>query len=421
MCMELIRISVVITTFNRKYEVARALNSVLSQSRHPDEIIIVDNGSTDDTEYYLRLLFPFSFKYLRFDSPLGVARARNEGLAVCSGDYVAFLDSDNIWDVNHLFYLERLLNSKKNECDIVYHHYMKRNLNFSFIIPNRVFNQSELTNYDIIAGFYPDASSSLYKRSFLCNNDGFNEDEKMHIDWHLILDNLAFYVPQILFLIDNYTCTINDTIYNGYETNEKQEWADRLRILKYNKEFIVKNKILDRVALMLCNYYCYSNNLAEYCNQLTDLFGKKMDLEIIKAFQKNISETEKNEAVAIKKSENTHEMYLLMRNWLEKKLSGNSLAKALVNMGFYSVAIYGAGKHGVLLYKELVDSDVDVKCFIDGKIKSLDFCNIPVVSLDEVPSVDAVVVTPFAGKQQICTSLAEKLSCKILCLDDLIK
>ncbi|MCH9647358.1 MAG: glycosyltransferase [Deltaproteobacteria bacterium] len=89
------RVSVIIPTFNRCVWLARAVRSVLAQSRPAAEILVVDDGSTDDTRSVVESEFP-SVRYLRQEN-LGVSAARNRGLAAATGNWLAFLDSDDEW------------------------------------------------------------------------------------------------------------------------------------------------------------------------------------------------------------------------------------------------------------------------------------------------------------------------------------
>lgn len=89
------KISVIIPTFNRKYVLHRAIESVANQTRPPIEIIVVDDGSTDGTKDWLANSFP-SVKYIYQDNK-GVSSARNRGIEVSKGSWVSFLDSDDEW------------------------------------------------------------------------------------------------------------------------------------------------------------------------------------------------------------------------------------------------------------------------------------------------------------------------------------
>ena len=89
------KISVIIPTFNRKYVLQRAIESVVNQTRPPIETIVVDDGSTDGTKDWLVNSFP-SIRYIYQDNK-GVSFARNRGIEVSKGSWVSFLDSDDEW------------------------------------------------------------------------------------------------------------------------------------------------------------------------------------------------------------------------------------------------------------------------------------------------------------------------------------
>ncbi len=93
-------ISCVIPTYNREELVVRALESVFAQTRQPDEIVIVDDGSTDRTEEALRE-YADRVRYVRQENAGGGA-ARNTGVENATGDWIAFLDSDDLWIDDHV-------------------------------------------------------------------------------------------------------------------------------------------------------------------------------------------------------------------------------------------------------------------------------------------------------------------------------
>ena len=88
-------VSVIIPTYNRWPMVGEAIESVLAQSYRSWELIVVDDGSTDDTSERLAL-YGSKIKYISRQRS-GVAAARNHGIASATGQYVAFLDSDDLW------------------------------------------------------------------------------------------------------------------------------------------------------------------------------------------------------------------------------------------------------------------------------------------------------------------------------------
>ncbi|MGB2890207.1 MAG: glycosyltransferase [Candidatus Acidiferrales bacterium] len=89
------RVSVVIPTYNSAAFLEEAIQSVLGQTYSDFEVVVVDDGSTDGTEYVVRS-FGDRVSYLKQDNR-GVSAARNHGIQKSQGNYVAFLDSDDFW------------------------------------------------------------------------------------------------------------------------------------------------------------------------------------------------------------------------------------------------------------------------------------------------------------------------------------
>jgi len=96
-------VSAVIPTYNRSRDVRIAVGTAVAQTYPASalEIIVVDDGSTDDTEVVLRREFGDRLRYLKKPNG-GVSSARNHGLAAARGDYLALLDSDDEWLPTHI-------------------------------------------------------------------------------------------------------------------------------------------------------------------------------------------------------------------------------------------------------------------------------------------------------------------------------
>ena len=104
-------VSVIIPTYNRKDLLQRAINSVSSQTLAPYEIIVVDDGSTDQTKDWVLDSFPY-VHYLYQDNS-GVSSARNAGIKQAKGSWIAFLDSDDEWIPDKLEKQKRAINASK--------------------------------------------------------------------------------------------------------------------------------------------------------------------------------------------------------------------------------------------------------------------------------------------------------------------
>lgn len=98
--------SVIIPTFNRRQHLLECLSSVSAQRRRPDEVIVVDDGSNDGT---VEALGDLQDVIVIHQANAGPGAARNRGAAAASGDYLVFLDSDDLWFPWSLEVLVRLV------------------------------------------------------------------------------------------------------------------------------------------------------------------------------------------------------------------------------------------------------------------------------------------------------------------------
>ena len=103
-------VSIIIPTYNRAPTILRAVASALQQCAEHDEVIVIDDGSTDDTE---QVLEPFMerIRYHRVQNG-GVGYARNIGLNTAKNEFIAFLDSDDEWLPGKLALQRTLLDAK---------------------------------------------------------------------------------------------------------------------------------------------------------------------------------------------------------------------------------------------------------------------------------------------------------------------
>lgn len=110
-------VSVIIPSFNRAREVCIAIRSALAQSYTRREVIVVDDGSTDDTPAVLAREFNGQIRYVE-QANAGVSSARNHGARQAKGDVLAFLDSDDTWHPHKLARQLALLD-KRPACAMV--------------------------------------------------------------------------------------------------------------------------------------------------------------------------------------------------------------------------------------------------------------------------------------------------------------
>lgn len=108
------KVSVIMPAFNCEKHIAQTIESVLSQTYRDFELIVVDDGSTDNTKEVVKdYLRDKRIKYI-YQNNRGISAARNKGFAKSYGEYIAFLDSDDLWYSNKLEEQVRLLDMNQD-------------------------------------------------------------------------------------------------------------------------------------------------------------------------------------------------------------------------------------------------------------------------------------------------------------------
>lgn len=112
------KISVVIPSYNRADLIGETLDSIAGQTQAVDEIIVVDDGSVDDTKGVIEKRNDARIRYHRIENS-GVEVARSTGIGLASNEWIALIDSDDIWNADHI---ERLckLSALYPDCDYLF-------------------------------------------------------------------------------------------------------------------------------------------------------------------------------------------------------------------------------------------------------------------------------------------------------------
>lgn len=113
-------VSVIVPTYNRAHLLPRSLQSVLRQTFAHFELIVVDDGSSDDTRDVVQRMDDPRIRYIRLPENRGVAAARNQGIRAYKGDFIAFLDSDDEWLPDKMRSQVELFRSRPDTVGLVY-------------------------------------------------------------------------------------------------------------------------------------------------------------------------------------------------------------------------------------------------------------------------------------------------------------
>jgi len=148
-------ISVIIPTYNRSQLLIRAIKSVVNQTYQNFEIIVINDGSTDDTDEVIKRVLDERITYLRHADNKGAATARNTGIRAAKGEYIAFLDSDDEWLPKKLAKQIKILKSTLSKVGVIYTGSWRIMNHEKFYIPAPTISPKEGNIYNnILCGKY---------------------------------------------------------------------------------------------------------------------------------------------------------------------------------------------------------------------------------------------------------------------------
>ena len=408
-------ISVIVTTRNRKYEVKRALGSIYAQTVQPLEVIVVDDGSTDGTREHIESLAYENLHYIynQAEGKHSQGRSRNMGIQVAKGEYVAFLDSDSIWYPTKLEVFADKLKKLETKPDIICSRY-KRHVKFRCKeLPVKLDFECGMEE-EILLQNIACASATVYRKKYLEEIGLFDEDMVTNADWELLLRGTHQMETNVIRVDE--VLSESWTMYDGATEKKEAELKERLQLFsRYLDE-------IDESGHMGDYYRLYLEH------ERTGISEEKLDVELIRVCGDNPEriakllvyqrlETEKWRAHVNRKNS----FYQLMRNWMQLNLNGGSIEEQLMKLGCFSVAIYGVGNHGRMLYEDLRDTQISVKYFID-KQKKEGLGEVPVYSLEEeLPDADAVIITPYLEFASIQQVLQDKIRSRMIPLNALVQ
>ncbi|MBI1918589.1 MAG: glycosyltransferase family 2 protein [Planctomycetes bacterium] len=174
-------VSVIIPTYNRRPLLERALRSLARQTFLDFETIVCDDGSSDDTsrliEQWTRQA-PFSLRYA-YQARGGPARARNRGIALAFGEFVALLDSDDTYHPDKLSLQVEMMRQSP--------HLVFCYTDYRLMPYNRVVRPGEFDRARYLAGNYLCCASVIMRRTVIAQIGGYDESLPVAEDWDLLL------------------------------------------------------------------------------------------------------------------------------------------------------------------------------------------------------------------------------------------
>lgn len=175
-------VSVIMPVYNRASTVSDAIRSVLGQRYRDFELIIVDDGSTDNSLDVISSFNDFRITLVCLEKNRGVSSARNIGLQKAHGEYVAYLDSDNSWDERYLAVMISVITSTQSIGAYCGQWLYKGNELAPFSARFGAFNKSLIENRN-----YVDLNAFIHRTDAGVAVGNFDESLRRFVDWDLIL------------------------------------------------------------------------------------------------------------------------------------------------------------------------------------------------------------------------------------------
>lgn len=372
-------VSVIIPTYNRANVICDTIKSVLEQTYDHFEIIVIDDASSDNTSDVIASFNDKRIKYYRNENNMGPAGARNVGIKYAQFEFVAFIDSDVIWNKEKLEKQIQILSDK--EYAVCYCRIKRQTSNKikSWIIPSEKKNSSELSGniYQLLLkGNVVDTSAALVRKDVLIELNGFEQTIHALEDYELFLRISKKYkfifLDEVLVESTDYGDGVNDETKNT------------------EKHLIAKLFIWDEFSEDIIKYR--AKTLFEWLAHTVIFLDKDVFLKYKDELECRLGKFEVN---TLRVGNKYTYKDTIMRKLIEE--DGKKLKKFVQNNINKSIIIYGCGYIGQALYYKMRDLGKEVSFFIaKDKICNIDDCNIYTLS-EEIPQFDIAIISIFDG------------------------
>ena len=275
-------VSVITATYNHAHVLARSIQSVLNQTYEDFELIIVDDGSTDDTEKIVKNLSNEKVKYIKHQKNQGAAVARNIGIRLAKGDYIAILDADDEWMPEILEKQMKVYYTAPMEVGVVYTRYTKYDSLGNYIPPLKMAKKEGDLFKQLLDELHVQWQSSLIKRECF-NKVGLISENMLYArDWEFFLRISQHY--QFLY-IDEPLAIIHEQP-EGRLSKQERLIVDIQRILKmYFSQIKQDSRMLAKYYFEVAYLSCSVGKIGQgRCYYLKSLKAYPVDIIVISAF-----------------------------------------------------------------------------------------------------------------------------------------
>jgi glycosyltransferase involved in cell wall biosynthesis len=247
------KVSVIIPAYNCAKFIEETLASVLNQTQAPFEILVINDGSTDNTAEVVS-----KYPQIRLiNKPnQGPSAARNTGIQESKGNWIAFLDSDDLW---HTEKLEKIAKHSSNNPDtdmISSAFYVGNSKQWQKITPRRLYNSNDSFFEQLYRRSFIATSSVVIKKDFLTKSGGFDSEllvaEDLDLYLRIALMNAKFYyINEHLLYYRSHPHSITTNPLNAHQDIEKVFYKFRRQA---GYELFVKRMLIWSATTVLTLY-----------------------------------------------------------------------------------------------------------------------------------------------------------------------
>ena len=326
-------VSVVIPTYNRESTVLKSINSILEQTYANLECIVVDDGSTDNTEEKVLEIKDNRLRYIKLEHNSGPSIARNTGIRESRGNYIAFNDSDDLWLPDKLkMQMEKM--KSEDETGMVYCCYTYDKNGKEMKIPSDRYERFQLEGY-IFDSLWQDnkigTPTILVKRECVDACGGFAENLHSLEDWEFVLRISEKYKIAYVNKILVHACYSPRGVNEQYELQAETIW----HIMKCHQSTKWNDAQMVRLLFHKLAMISDKEKIAYWVDVLVpSIIASKPDFMLALGFAK-----ERNKFLRVNK--------VLARMTNLEVLNG--FINDNVDLEKEKIAIYGAGDVGIYL------------------------------------------------------------------------
>ena len=256
------KVSVILPTYNRERVLGRSIQSILDQTFQDFELIVVDDASNDNTRDVVNAFCRPNIRYIRHTENLGPGSARNTGINLAQGKYIAFQDSDDQWLPEKLEKQIRYLDSAPSHVGVVYSVLLRMNGSNTMPVPPEKLGRIEGDIHrSLCRGNFIALPSILVKKECFTRAGLFDKHLHQYEDWDMWIRISKYY----------HFGFIDEPLVNSYFTpgsvNEKgvvsEVQAARLIFKKHHEEYREDRTVMASLQFSIGNRLCQTEFIGQ--------------------------------------------------------------------------------------------------------------------------------------------------------------